>query len=187
MLHIRPTTRDAIIEAAFQILGRNPGASLGDIAALAGVGRATLHRHFKGRADLMAALARVATEELDEAVAAATKDATSYSEALHLSMHAIVPLADRQWFLSAEPIDYDGETQIGHERQQQGLTDAIEAAKREGLFDRDVATCWIAETFDALLYAAWQMVRSGDATSTQAADLAWRTLTTGLGEHKSDQ
>jgi AcrR family transcriptional regulator len=187
MNQIRPQTRDAILEAAFQVLGKNPRASLADIAARAGVGRATLHRHFKGREDLMAALARTAMRELDEAVAAATQDATSYSQALRLSMESIVPLADRQWFLSAEPIDCDDETGANHMRQQRELAEAIEAAKQEGLFDPAVPTSWIVETFDALLYAAWQNVRSGEATPAQAAALAWRTLTTGLGVNKRDE
>ncbi len=190
MTQIRPQSRDAIIEAAFQVFGADPRASLADIAERAGVGRATLHRHFKGRDDLMAALAHTAMAELEAAVAEATRDATSYSEALRLSMQAIVPLADRQWFLAAEAVEdaeHRREVSDGYTRQKRELADAVDAAKAEGLFGHDVPTAWIAEAFDNLLYAAWQLVRSGEATPTQAAALAWRTLTTGLGVTKSDK
>ncbi|MGI9504413.1 MAG: TetR/AcrR family transcriptional regulator [Geminicoccaceae bacterium] len=79
MNQIRPQARDAIIEAAFQLFGRDPSASLADIAERAGVGRATLHRHFKGRDDLMVVLAHTAMRELDEAVDTATEGAPTYT------------------------------------------------------------------------------------------------------------
>lgn len=186
MTQIRPHTRDAILEAAFLVFGKDPRASLADIAERAGVGRATLHRHFKGRDDLMAALATTATAELEAAVCAATDEAPTYSEGLRLSMQAIVPLADRQWFLAIEAAKQQDQKSEHHQRQRRELTEAIEAAKSEGLFDPGVPAVWIAEAFDNLIYAAWQAVRSGDATPKQAAALAWRTLTTGLGENTSD-
>ncbi len=100
MIQTRPNSRDAIIEAAFDVFGRDPSAPLSDIAALAGVGRATLHRHFAGREDLIIELTKIAIEELDTAVQAAVKDAPNYTVALERSLHAVVPLANRNWFLA---------------------------------------------------------------------------------------
>jgi len=187
MSEIRPQTRDAIIEAAFQIFGGNPGASLADVAERAGVGRATLHRHFSGRDDLMVELARTAVRELDAAIDTAVADAPSHSEALRLSLKAIIPLASRQWFLAREPVEDDPGVTADYERQMRELSDAIDAAKSEGCFGADVPTAWIAQAYDGVIYAAWEMVRAGDATPNQAAALAWRTLTTGLGAPDHDQ
>jgi AcrR family transcriptional regulator len=36
---LRPTAREAIVEAAIELLATNPGASLAEIAVRAGVGR----------------------------------------------------------------------------------------------------------------------------------------------------
>lgn len=187
MKKIRPQARDAIIEAAFQVFGRDPAASLADVAERAGVGRATLHRHFKGRDDLMIALAHTAMRELDEAVDAATADARCYTEALRNSLAAIVPLADRQWFLARESVEHDPEVMAGYRRQLKELADAIDAAKAEGGFSADVPTNWIVQAFDHLVYAAWESVRAGEATANQAAALAWRTLTQGLGASSDDR
>lgn len=187
MKKIRPQARDAIIEAAFQVFGRDPGASLADIAERAGVGRATLHRHFKGRDDLMVALAQTAMRELDQAVDAAVADATSYTEALEISLATIIPLADRQWFLAREPVEHDQEVMAGYQRQVRELADAIDAAKAEGSFGSDVPTSWIVQAFDHLVYAAWESVRTGEATASQAATLAWRTLTKGLRASDDDR
>lgn len=181
MKTIRPDTREAILEAAFQTFSRQPTASLADVAKHAGVGRATLHRHFKSRELLMVALARTATEELDEAVDTATADAISHTDGLKKALGAMIPLADRQWFLAHEPIDLDPEIAKSYKTGLDELATSIEEAKAEGTFRKDIPTVWIVETYENLVYAAWTMVRDGHATPDQASDLAWRTLTTGLG------
>lgn len=185
MKKIRPSTRDAILEAAFQTFNQRPGASLGDVAKHAGVGRATLHRHFSSREALMTALAKTAMEELNTAVDAAVVDATSHSEGLRLALTAIIPLANRQWFLAHELVDRDPAIAAAYKRDTEELHAEIEAARAEGTFADDVPTKWIAETYENLIYGAWTMVRDGDATASQAATLAWRTLTDGLmGDQK---
>lgn len=177
MTQIRPSTTDAILEAAFQTYSVNPTASLADVANRAGVGRATLHRHFSGRASLMQALAQKATQELDAAVDAATKDAASYTEALQQSLTAIIPLGDRQWFLSHE---HDTADRAKSAAETAELLDTIDHAKSEGTFDPHIPSRWIATAYENLIYAAWTLVRDGEATPKQAADFAWRNLTTGL-------
>ena len=58
---IRPATLDAIVEAAVVALGENRSASMSEIAIRAGIGRATLHRHFSTRDGLIALLQKRAT------------------------------------------------------------------------------------------------------------------------------
>ena len=180
MEKIRPTTRDAIVEAAFDVFSQNQAASLGDVAMRAGVGRATLHRHFPGRPELMRALAKIAIAELDDAVEQATENAKSYEEGFRLSLFAIVPLANRQWFLANEGLEADPEIAAVYDASLQELRDDVEAAKKEGAFDPNVPTAWIVEAYENLIYAAWSLVRSGEATPKQAAEFAWRTLSQGL-------
>ena len=168
------------MEAAFLEFGENPAASLGDVAKRAGVGRATLHRHFAGRADLMRALALAAVEELDDAVEAKTANAASYEEGFRLSLQAIVPLASRQWFLAHEGVEADPNVAAAYRASREELERDVEAAKTEGVFAADIPVEWIVAAYENLIYAAWSMVRSGEATPKQAADFAWRTLSTGL-------
>ena len=178
---IRPSARDAIVEAAFQTFNRRPGASLGDVARNAGVGRATLHRYFRSRDVLMIELARIATAELNTAVEQAVTDATSHTDGLQRALTAIIPLAERQWFLAHEQVDQDQSIAAAYEQERQALRASIDAAKGEGTFDAAVSTKWIATVFDNLIYSAWTMVRDDEATASQAADMAWRTLIHGVG------
>lgn len=170
----------ALINAGFAVFSRNPGASLAEVAKAADVGRATLHRYFSSRADLFSALARYATRELDDAVSVATQDAQSYSDALHLVMGAIIPLAHRHMFLTQENLQ-DPDLVEAHARQSRDLRDLIDAAKKEGALRRDLPTEWIAQAYDHLIYAAWMMIQREDATPRQAVDLAWTQFSQGAG------
>ena len=58
-------SREAILDAAAAVLAGNPGASLGDVVARAGVSRATLHREFNSRDALIRAVALRSIRELD--------------------------------------------------------------------------------------------------------------------------
>ncbi|MFL4469792.1 TetR/AcrR family transcriptional regulator [Tateyamaria armeniaca] len=173
-------TRQFILNAGFDVFSQNPGASLAEVATHAGVGRATLHRYFSGRADLMAELALVATAELSAAVEAATRDVDTHTEGLRVAFRAMLPLAQRHMFLATEPVGQDPRVAKAYAAETAELVHSIEQAKIEGTFDPHVPTAWIAQAYDNLLYAGWEMVTAEEATPNQAADLAWRTLTRGL-------
>ena len=174
------SSRNALLNAAFDVFSQNPGASLSDVAYAAGVGRATLHRHFAGREDLMVALTLVAAEELEAAVEEAVKDCTTYTEALRVALTAMLPLASRHMFLATDAAQSDPRVTQTYAKQTRALADDIEAARAEGTFAPDIPTAWIVEAYENLLYAGWAMVVAGEATPRQAADLAWRTFTQGL-------
>ncbi len=178
---IRPSSRDAVIEAAFAVFSKNPSAALADVAARAGVGRATLHRHFASRDALVRELAQIAMNEMDVAVETACAGAASYSEAARLALQALIPLGDRHGFLALETFSEDPEMQAAFEQDQRETAEMIDAAKTEGLFDKSVPTAWIVQAYDHLIYAGWESVKAGESTAEQAATLAWRTLTNGLG------
>ena len=57
-------TRNRILDVAIEVLGRNPDAGMGDVAAAAGVVRRTVYSHFPSRADLVRTLAQRAVVEV---------------------------------------------------------------------------------------------------------------------------
>lgn len=162
------------------MLNADPSASLATIATTAGVGRATLHRYFSGRSELIHALALQATEEIDNAANQAAKNALSHADALHRIMRAIIPLGDRHGFLTREAVDDLPDIHKQQARQKKEFINLIKAARKEGLFHVNCPVQWIASTYDHLIHAAWVMVREEHATQAQAAELAWQTLVHGL-------
>lgn len=173
------STRDILIETGFTVLAQDPSATLSHIAETAQVGRATLHRHFTSRADLLRAMAFQAMDELDAAVDAATKDATRYIDALRLVMDAIVPLAPRQMFLDRIGVDQDPQVAKAYADSTTELATLIDQTRAEGTLPSDMPTTWIANVFEALTFAAWSAVDRQDLTPRQAADFAWRSFLSG--------
>ncbi|MFI1094882.1 TetR/AcrR family transcriptional regulator [Streptomyces sp. NPDC020917] len=57
-------TRDRILDVALDLLGENPDAGMGDIAAAAGVVRRTVYGHFPSRLDLVRTLTERAVTEM---------------------------------------------------------------------------------------------------------------------------
>ncbi|MEM7349156.1 MAG: helix-turn-helix domain-containing protein [Acidobacteriota bacterium] len=182
MKEIRPSSREALLAAATRILAANPGASLGDVAARAGVGRATLYRQFRSRDELIRELTLQAIRATDEAVAPIQHRAVSATEMLHEVIEAVVPLGDRYYFLSREfEVMKDPTIARELERQLRELSELIEAVKTERHLAPEVPTAWIVATLDALIYAAWSAQDNGLIASHDAAALVLRTLFEGLG------
>ena len=57
-------TRDRILDVALDVLGENPDAGMGDVAAAAGVVRRTVYGHFPSRLDLIRTLTERAVTEM---------------------------------------------------------------------------------------------------------------------------
>jgi AcrR family transcriptional regulator len=71
-------TRDRILDVALDVLGENPDAGMGDIAAAAGVVRRTVYGHFPSRLDLVRTLTQRAVTEM---TAVLTEADSSHAEA----------------------------------------------------------------------------------------------------------
>jgi AcrR family transcriptional regulator len=59
-------TRNRILDVALEVLGQNPEAGMGEIAAAAGVVRRTVYGHFPTRVDLVRTLTGQAVNEMTE-------------------------------------------------------------------------------------------------------------------------
>ena len=99
-----------ILAAAREELGRDPDASLDEIARAAGVVRRTVYGHFPNRRALIAALAAEATQAVAEAFTA-TSPGTDPRAALARMVLASWPAGDRyRMLISLGRRDLGGET-----------------------------------------------------------------------------
>ena len=178
---LRPPVREAIIDAAIDLLARNPGASLSEVAARAGVGRASLHRHFPSRGDLVTAITRQCMDEIDAVTDAAVGDARTARERLARMLEAVIPLGDRYHFLAVERFD-DASLEARHEADVEWLGILVDGLKEEGVMAPDVPRGWAVANIDAQVWLAWSQIAAGHLAPTDAAGLALRTLLQGLGQ-----
>ncbi|MEO0425591.1 MAG: TetR family transcriptional regulator [Pseudomonadota bacterium] len=177
-------TRTAIIEAAIAVFAANPGASLGDVAKAAQVGRATLHRHFSSRDALLREVSLEAIRACDEAVEHLDVDALRGHELLQAVLEAVIPLGDRYYYLSMVGLEGDPEVTAAYAAQTERLHTLVVRLKDDGVFDPLVPDRWISTAFDALIWAGWHAVGTGDVARNDAASQVARTLTQGLAPAK---
>ena len=177
---LRPPVREAVIDAAIDTLARNPGASLSEIAARAGVGRASLHRHFPSRGVLVAAITRQCMDEIDAATDEAVEGARTASERLSRMLEAVIPLGDRYHFLAAEAFD-DASLKARYEADLEWLGSLVDELEAEGVVAPDVPRGWAVANIDAQIWLAWSQIAAGKLAPADAAGLAFRTLLQGLG------
>lgn len=167
----------AILDAALACLSRNPEASVGDIAAAAGIGRVTLYGHFPSRAELVeAVLCR--TVEQAEQVLGGVDLAGDPREALarlvnsswrHIDQYrALLVVAHRE--LSGERI------RAHHDRPLRRIQPLIECGKRDGAFRSDLPTPWLVSTFYSVLHGAADEIAAGRLDAADAAPVITATL-----------
>lgn len=179
-ISVRIQSREAIRRAAAELLASDPSASLAQVAARAGVGRATLHRHFQGRAELVRAVALEALDATD-AVCAGLEAAPSSRAALGQLFEAMVPLGAHYAFLIRCPVD-DPEVEARYAAQVEQLRKLVEWLRADGWIAPTVPTAWAVALIDQLIWSTWTLVARGEIASREAARLAIDTVLHGMGE-----
>jgi len=146
-------TRGAILETAARLLTEGD-ASMVEIAEAAGVGRATLYRHFPTRDALLAALAVQALDEIAQRVADAGLEQTSVIEGIERLARVFLTVADRYVVLVRErvrPEPDEAERRVGGP-----LRAVFERGLREGVLRSDLGPQAQLRLFSSLVTGALQ-------------------------------
>ncbi len=174
-------SKQALLNTAAAVLARNPGASLSEIAAQAGIGRATLYRYFPLREVLIRELAMAAIIAIDQVTAEVQAQNLSSDKALLEFLKGVVPLGDRFHFLATEISAYqDPEVNAAYDRQLKELDVFVLQLKHDSVIAPEVPNTWVTMVMDSLIWTAWSAVNSGDIAPNDAAILTYRTLLKGL-------
>jgi AcrR family transcriptional regulator len=169
--------RVAILEAAIQVLGAQPDAGIAEVAAAAGVGRATVYRHFESREALIEALREHAREEARAQFEQARVDEGDPVEALERMVAAMLALGDRYRVIFPP----DQRSPRRSEVLLAPLTRVVARAQAEGAIDPEVPPAWVIASLRALLRAAVAEVEARRLARDAAARRIVRTLVRGVG------
>jgi TetR/AcrR family transcriptional repressor of mexCD-oprJ operon len=135
----------AILEAAAAVLAeRGEQASMADVAASAGMARATVYRYFPNREALFEALGRVAVEEAGERLHAGRLQEVPVPEAFERAVRALVAVGDYFVVVSREsarpdPAEFE-------RRVASPLRGLIERAQSLGEVRDDLPASWLMES-----------------------------------------
>ena len=154
------------------------------MASRAGVGRATLHRQFASRDELVRQLAVAALDATDAATAGldAEPDARVALEAMFARL---IPLAEPFHFLSRCPVD-DPEVKRRYAGQVEDLGRLIGRLREQGGLDPAVPDAWAVALADSLIWTSWSAAADGGLSQAQAAALAARSFWRGVGSGDPD-
>lgn len=172
----RARTRRAIVEAAVAQLARDAGASLGQIADAAGVGRTTLHRYFPERSDLLEAVATETSARLDEVHVRARLETGTAREALRRLCPEYLQLGDLLTLLFTEVVsDAALEGDDGSDGDDP-LAALVARGHADGSIDPELSAHWVVGTLWSQLYLAWETLREGQESRHDVVQQLMRTV-----------
>lgn len=168
---------DRLLDAAIRVLADHPAATLGEIADESGLHRATLHRHFTTREDLLRALYARAGEDAETALWGAGPEEGPFCSTLERVVRVAVELSDRyRVLLHAE----DPEFEPHRERAAQPIVAMLEHGRATGALRRDLPVRWMYLVFRGVATGAADAIADGLLSFDEAVEAASSTLLTGL-------
>ncbi len=175
--------RKRIIETAQKVLARNSLASSDQIAETAGIGRATLYRHFRARELLIGALYYEARKEYEQAVLPILKSELDPYRKLQKSVQILIPLGAAFHLLVYEPwhTGVPGVEQL-YQEQLQAWRTLVKQLKSAGLLDPNLSITSIALCLNSLIFTTWEGIHNGNITPNDACELVLHTLMKGVGK-----
>jgi AcrR family transcriptional regulator len=159
------------------VFALDPAAGMTEVALHAGVGRATLYRHFPSREDLMAAIKAQARHEAVTAVESCPVDEGSSIECIERIVSAVIELGDRYRFIDNWRSDGDEEPR---ERISAALRAAVERGQRRGEITRGIPADWAVMVIRSLMLAALEQLSDGTMSDRDAERLVKRIVVQGL-------
>ncbi|MBJ7456258.1 MAG: TetR/AcrR family transcriptional regulator [Thermoleophilia bacterium] len=170
-----------IVAAATHLLADEPEATMQDLADAAGLGRATVYRHFPTREALLEAIGRAAIDEIGSALAGERLHEGDPVAALGRVVEVIFVVGDRYRVIAEGPPA--GKTAEMHARAAAafGPVEAlIRRAQGEGALAADVPAEWIVAATGALIATGFRQVAAGTVGRDDVPGLVVRTLLRGF-------
>ena len=161
--------RDAIVEATIETLIRQPRASMTEIAAAAGVSRATIYGHFANRGSLVAAAVRWVTSRVDERLVRidpAHPPAQALDDLVATSWWALGQLAGMSAAArcGAKPSDL----RLLRDESRSRIEALIVRGRATGVFRSDQALEWQITCFTAIVRAGASRTRDAAPPGAEA-------------------
>ncbi|RKT03739.1 TetR family transcriptional regulator [Streptomyces sp. 3211.6] len=152
--------RDQVLRDAAALLSRKSTATMDEVARAAGIGRATLHRHFAGRDALVRALEEFGIRRFEIAFDRARLDEGTAVEALHRLVAETETDAQLLAFLVTENQLFEGDqVNEGWARLDARVSALFRRGQQEGHIRIDLSPAWLTEALYGLIgTCAWAVM-----------------------------
>jgi AcrR family transcriptional regulator len=166
-----------ILDATAELLVTDPGVSLEQVAARAGVSRATLYHHFAGRDALLDALTDRSVLEVTAAVARARPEEDTATEAIERVVRAAWQVVGRyRGLVIVNPRRLErAELRARLEPALGPIRRLLLRGQRSGEFDPELPVEWLIGVVTDLIHAASGQVTAGAMDPDSAEHALLRT------------
>ncbi len=173
--------REDLVQRVANALSANHGASTGEIAAAADVSRATLHRVFGSREDLVGTVYGWLLEQCDRVFDGSGIDDAPVLEAFDRLVEDSYPIAQSYWMLIAKPeLESVPEFQQGIADQDARLDRFFARGQADGVFRPDLPPRWLAYSLGGQIMSAWYLVDDGHAGAREVPRLVRTAVIEGV-------
>ncbi|WP_033308923.1 helix-turn-helix domain-containing protein [Streptomyces iakyrus] len=161
------------------MLAADPGASIANIAAEAGVDRRTVYRRFASREDLLAAIYAARLTAIEHAIEDARLREAPVAVALHRYVENIIAV-NRTWPVDLARMLADDSVRARRDASVREVDTFLRRATEEGLLRSGLPQGWAGALLAQLMHLASRQMR--ELSPAQAADVVVDTLLRGVGE-----
>jgi AcrR family transcriptional regulator len=168
------------------LLATDPGAGLEQVAARAGVSRATVYHHFASRDRLLDALPARAVSEVMTAVSSARPDEGSATAAIERVLRGAWQVVGRyRGLVLVNPGRLErSELRARLEPALAPIRALISRGQAGGEFDREVPVEWLIGIITDIIHAASRQVSAGAMEPDEAERVLLRTARAALTSHR---
>lgn len=172
-------TRRDVVDAAIEVWALDNTASLGAVAAAAGVGRTTLNRHFTDRAALVAAVDAECRVRFGQAVERAEREAGTGWERLRRFCLEVLALGPVLGLVFADNALVDPDS-WGEDEEDDPFARVVVLGQQDGSLATDLPLDWVVTHVWTALFGAHLISRADGPLRHEAGQLLVRTLGRGL-------
>ena len=174
-----------IIEAAFEILARDPSAPLENIADAADVSRMTIHRLFNNRETLIEAVYREFTKwgnDLVDQALAKHDDPLQQLEFIvkngavdGIRFHLLYQIRDRvNFYVEDEALPQSAKSLI---LKLKGIFNVLNETQ---IVKPNMTVEWLFYLYIAIMHCAWKVLKDGAVAAIDVPNFAWESFTQGV-------
>jgi len=181
MAATKSRVREELLLNLVNALADQPRASMGEIASMVGLSRATLCRHFPTRDAMMQAMCEAGINSAEQAIARAQPGEGSAEQAIKRLIEELLPIAELYAYVDQE-IQTNETTEARAQPLRASLIALFQQWQGSGILRVDLSAAWLLESMFALLRSAAAMIRSGRLARRDAAQSVFDLLWSGMSK-----